>query len=126
MITDGCEIAANTLVERSILSPGVKVDTGAEIRESIILTDAHIESGAVIERAVIDKKVIIGKNARVGGMQMGEKPVITTIGKNSQIPEQSIIMPGATIDTDVIISDFPSKTVRSDEYIKTKRQPYEF
>jgi len=102
------------------------VDTGAEIRESIILTDAHIESGAVIERAVIDKKVIIGKNARVGGMQMGEKPVITTIGKNSQIPEQSIIMPGATIDTDVIISDFPSKTVRSDEYIKTKRQPYEF
>ncbi len=126
MITDGCEIAANTLVERSILSPGVKVDTGAEIRESIILTDAHIESGAVIERAVIDKKVIIGKNARVGGMQMGEKPVITTIGKNSQIPEQSIIMPGATIDTDVIISDFSSKTVRSDEYIKTKRQPYEF
>ncbi len=126
MITDGCEIAANTLVERSILSPGVKVDTGAEIRESIILTDAHIESGAVIERAVIDKKVIIGKNARVGGMQMGEKPIITTIGKNSQIPEQSIIMPGATIDTDVIISDFPSKTVRSDEYIKTKRQPYEF
>ncbi|NMC14908.1 MAG: glucose-1-phosphate adenylyltransferase [Chloroflexi bacterium] len=126
MITDGCEIAANANVDRSILSPGVKVDADAVIHESIILTDAHIESGAIIERAVIDKKVTIGNNARVGGIQIGEKPVITTIGKNSQIPARTIIMPGAIIDTDVIASDFSSNTVHSDDYIKTRRQPYEF
>ncbi len=125
MITDGCEIAAHALVERSILSPGVKVDAGAVIHESIILTDTHIETGAIVERAVIDKKVRIGNNARVGGILNGEETIITTIGKNSQIPALSVIMPGAIIDTDVIASDFTSKTIRSDDYIKTRRQPYE-
>lgn len=125
MITDGCEIAPYARVERSVLSPGVKVEAGAVIHESIILTDVHIESGAIIERAVIDKKVRIGNNSRVGGIVNGDVPVITTIGKNSQIPPLSTIMPGAVIDTDVIASDFPSKTIRSDDYIKTRRQPHE-
>jgi glucose-1-phosphate adenylyltransferase len=125
MITDGCVIASNALVERSILSPGVKVDAGVVIRESVILTDVHIESGAVIERAVIDKKVHIGKNAHVGGNYNEKEPIITTIGKNSIVPPHSTIMPGAVIDTDVVPSDFYSKTIRPDDYIKTRRQPHE-
>ncbi|MBN1536838.1 MAG: NTP transferase domain-containing protein [Anaerolineales bacterium] len=125
MITDGCEIAPYARVERSILSPGVKVEAGAVIHESVILTDCYIETGAIIERAVIDKKVRIGNNSRVGGILTSGEPVITTVGKNSQIPPLSEIMPGAIIDTDVIASDFPSKTIRSDDYIKTRRQPHE-
>jgi glucose-1-phosphate adenylyltransferase len=125
MVTDGCEIAPHSIVERSILSPGVKVGAGAVIKESVILTDAHIEAGAVVERAVIDKKVKIGNNAHVGSILNEDPPVITTIGKNSQIPPRSAIMPGAIIDTDVIASDFTSTNIRSDDYIKTRRQPYE-
>lgn len=125
MITDGCEISPYARVERSILSPGVKVEAGAVVNESVILTDVQIEPGVIIERSVIDKKVRIGNNSRVGGILNGSTPVITTIGKNSQIPPLCTIMPGAVIDTDVIPSDFSSKTVRSDDYIKTRRQPYE-
>ena len=60
----GCII--NGRVEHSILSPGVFVEEGAVVRDSIIFHDTHIEAGAVIERSIIDKEVHIGQNCRIG------------------------------------------------------------
>ncbi len=125
LITDGCEIAAGARVERSVLSPGVQVHPGAVVRESIILTDSVIESGAVVEHAIIDKRVRIGKNARVGELQASSTPILAMVGKNSIIPEGYIIEAGAVIDTDVVETDFPAAIVRKGETIQTKRLPYE-
>jgi hypothetical protein len=47
------------------------------------------------------------------------------IGKNSQLPENLIVEPGAVIATDVIPSDLTTKLVRSSDYIQTKRLAYE-
>lgn len=124
MITDGCILGPDTHIERSILSPGVQVHEGAEVRKSIILTDAVIEAGAVVERAIIDKHVVIGRNTRIGGCVEGEEG-ITMIGKNSVIPANYTVEPGAIIATDVIASDYGSDLIRSDEFIQTKRLPYE-
>ncbi len=125
MITDGCELAPGSLVERSVLSPGVKVGPGAVIRESIVLTDAVISAEAVIEHAIIDKKVFVGEKARVGSRVADLEPVITTVGKNSQIPPGMVVEAGAVIGTDVIAEDYPSQIVRGGAYIQTKRLPYE-
>jgi glucose-1-phosphate adenylyltransferase len=124
MITDGCVLGDSTHIERSVLSPGVQIRSGATVRESIILTDAVIESGAVIERSIIDKHVVVGSNTRIGGQVEG-KEGITMIGKNSEIPENFTIEPGAIIATDVIASDYSSPHIRGDEFIETKRLPYE-
>jgi glucose-1-phosphate adenylyltransferase len=124
MITDGCVLGANTHIERSVLSPGVQIHEGATVRESIILTDAVIGSGAVIERAIIDKRVEVGSNTRIGGRVEG-KEGITMVGKNSVVPENFTIEPGAIIATDVIASDYSSSLIRGDEFIQTKRLPYE-
>ena len=94
------------------------------MRESIILTDAVIESGAVVERAIIDKHVTVGSNTRVGGRVVGEEG-ITMVGKNSVVPGDFTIEPGAIIGTDVIASDYASALIRGDEFIETKRLPYE-
>jgi glucose-1-phosphate adenylyltransferase len=126
LITDGCEIAPGAIVERSVLSPGVLVRPGAVIRESIVLTSTEIKSGAVLEHAIIDKKVLIGANARVGAILSATDPQITMVGKNSQIPEGYTIEAGAVIGTDVIDSDFATNPVHGDEYIQTKRSVYEF
>jgi glucose-1-phosphate adenylyltransferase len=125
MICDGCEIATNAQVIRSILSPGVLVKAGAVIKESIILTDSVIEAGATIERAILDKKVLIGSNARVGGVSLGNEPALTMIGKNSIVPPQFMVEPGAIISTDVIAEDYSSNVIRSDDYILTKRSAHE-
>ncbi len=83
-----------------------------------------IESGAVIERAIIDKHVTVGSNTRIGGQVVGQEG-ITMVGKNSVIPGDFTIEPGAIIATDVIASDYASPLIRGDEFIETKRLPYE-
>jgi glucose-1-phosphate adenylyltransferase len=60
----GCIV--NGHVEHSVLSPGVYIEEGAVVRDSIIFDNCRIESGAIIEKSIIDKEVIVGKNAYVG------------------------------------------------------------
>jgi glucose-1-phosphate adenylyltransferase len=89
----GCIV--NGHVEHSVLSPGVYVEEGAVVRDSIIFDDCRIEAGAIVERSIIDKGVIVGKNAYVGyGDDFKpnlERPDIvnsgvTIIGKRAEIP----------------------------------------
>jgi glucose-1-phosphate adenylyltransferase len=89
----GCIV--NGHVEHSVLSPGVYVEEGAVVRDSIIFDDCRIEAGAIIERSIIDKNVTVGKNAYVGyGDDFTpnlERPDIvnsgvTIVGKRAEIP----------------------------------------
>jgi len=123
MITDGCVIGVNARIARSVISPGVRIEPGAVVLESVIQTDAVIHAGAVVERAIIDKRVTIGAGTRVGGQHPELR--IVMVGKNSQVPANFTIQPGAVIATDVIPSDYLSDTVREDDYIQTQRLPYE-
>jgi len=125
MISDGCYIQENAHIESSVLSPGVIVRPGAVVRESIILTDTVIESGAIIERAILDKRVHIEENAHVGGGIANPNIQLAVVGKNSIVPAGVVVEPGATIGTDVAASDYSSATVKSGEFLETKRQPYE-
>jgi glucose-1-phosphate adenylyltransferase len=124
MVTDGCILYPGAQVERSILAPGVKVYPGAVVRESIVLSEAEIGAGAVIERSIIDKRASIGDQGHIGGCTT-ESPLITMIGKNSQLTPGIIIEPGAIVGTDVIPSDIPGNVIRGDDYVQTKRLPFE-
>ncbi len=125
MLSDGCEVAAGVRIENSVLSPGVMVRAGAVVQESILLTGTVVEAGAVVKRTITDKHVTIGPNAQVGGITPGTEPVITMIGKNSHVPPGFTIEPGAVIGTDVIQEDYPSNTIRAEDYIQTKRLAHE-
>lgn len=125
MICDGCEIGPQAQVIRSVLSPGVLVKPGAVVKESIILTETVIEEGAVVERAILDKKVRIGEGARVGSAVPDREPVLTMVGKNSEVPAGFIVEPGAIISTDVIEVDYASNIVHGDDYVMTKRSAHE-
>jgi len=89
----GCII--NGHVEHSVLSPGVYVEEGAVVRDSIVFDSCRIESGAIIERSIIDKDVYVGKNAYVGygddWTPNLDRPEIvncgiTIVGKRAQLP----------------------------------------
>jgi glucose-1-phosphate adenylyltransferase len=125
MITDGCFIEAGARVESSVLSPGVIVRPGALIRESILLTDCVVESGAIVERAILDKYVRVGENARIGGGVRQPDIKVALVGKNSKLPPELVVEPGAEISTDVLEDDFTEMYIRAGQLIKTKRKPYE-
>ena len=50
-------------VERSIISPGVIVDAGAEVRDSILLNGCHIQEGTRVECAVVEEGLLVSADA---------------------------------------------------------------
>lgn len=64
LICNGCFVRGD--VRSSILSPGVKVERGAQVEGSILLHDCTIGAGARVLNAIVDKGAVIGPHARVG------------------------------------------------------------
>lgn len=125
MITDGCFIESGARVESSVLSPGVIVRPGAIVRESILLTDCIVENGAVVERTILDKRVHVGHNVHIGGGVHQPDIKLALVGKNATLPNGLVVEPGAEIGPDVVPEDFENLHIKPDQFIQTKRQPYE-
>jgi glucose-1-phosphate adenylyltransferase len=113
MISHGCVIEG--IVEHSVLSPGVRVAHGAEVRDSIVMFDAIVDEGAVLDRAIVDKEAHIGGGARVGtGEDLTPNRAeperltggITLVGKRARVPRGVAIGRNCRIDPGVIERDF--------------------
>src|SRR6478609_1228013 len=121
LISHGCVI--NGMVVNSVLSPGVRVDVGAVVRDSIIMFDTVIRSGAVVDRATLDKEVVVGQTAIVGDGPDFDTPNrqepgrlntgITVVGKRAVVPRGVRIGRNVKIAGDVKANDFPSRVVKS-------------
>ena len=93
LIANGCVIEGR--VEGSVLSPGVHVRSGAVVQDSIIFSDCEIGAGAIVERAILDKNVVVGKSACVGSGLKGAPDRshpdeinggLTLVGKSARLP----------------------------------------
>jgi glucose-1-phosphate adenylyltransferase len=125
MVSHGCVIEGS--VEHSILSPGVRVEGGASVRDSIVLFDAVIGAGAVLDRAIIDKESWIGPGAVVGAgddlRPNRDEPErlyagLTLIGKRARVPRGVEIGRNCRIDPGVTEPDFRRRRrIRSGETI---------
>lgn len=99
ILTRGCRIQGT--VEGSALSPGVVVEAGAVVRDSILMHDARVRAGALVENVVADKQVEIGPGAHVGDPALGDAtnqayPThldqgMTVLGKAAHIPARARI-----------------------------------
>ncbi|MFA5138234.1 MAG: sugar phosphate nucleotidyltransferase [Elusimicrobiota bacterium] len=104
VVSGGCDIAGT--VERSVLSPDVKVGKGAVVRDSVLWSGVTVEEGAVVDKVICDKRCVIGKGAVVG--QGAESPPnaelpasltcgATVLGMDVHVP------PGARIGRNCVI-----------------------
>jgi glucose-1-phosphate adenylyltransferase len=128
MISHGCVIDGT--VERSVLSPGVRVAAGAVVRDSIVMFDAVIEEGATLDRVILDKEARIGARATVGvGDDLRpnrDEPErlyagITLVGKRAHIPGGVEIGRNCRIDPAVAPSDFGRRrSIRSGETVAAR------
>jgi len=104
-------------VENSILSPGVIIERGAFVKDSIIMHDAKVGEGTRIERSIIDKEAFIGEESVIG---QGDPRIanfrfpdhvysgLTLIGKRASIPSRARIGTNCIVRPDVRGDDFPS------------------
>jgi glucose-1-phosphate adenylyltransferase len=65
LISSGCVISGGR-VEKSVLSPQVRVHTGAHVRESILLDGVDVGRKAVVKRAIVSAGVHIPDGATIG------------------------------------------------------------
>ena len=127
LLSHGCVIKGQ--VERSVLSPGVVVEEGAVVRDSILLFDTVIGAGSVIDHAILDKEVVVGKNCQIGyGDDMTPNKLepsrldsgITLIGKRAHLPDNLTVGRNCKIGADLRPEDFPGETLNSGETIEDR------
>jgi glucose-1-phosphate adenylyltransferase len=86
-------IVSGGCVRSSILSPGVRVHSGAEVDASVLMHGVDVGQGAVVKNAILDKNVVVWPGAVIGvdpvkdaarGFRVTDAGV-TVVGKGEQI-----------------------------------------
>jgi glucose-1-phosphate adenylyltransferase len=107
-------------VIRSVISPGVVIEEGAVVRDSVVHHGCVIRAGASIDRAILDKEVTVGRDAVIG---TGEENVpnferpdivnagITIVGKRVVVPR------GLRVGRNVIIGPGVQDELLDTEYL---------
>jgi glucose-1-phosphate adenylyltransferase len=65
MVCAGVVVSGGT-VRRSVISPGVRVHSYAEVEDSVVMPGAEIGRSAVVRRAILDKDVRIAPGVHIG------------------------------------------------------------
>jgi glucose-1-phosphate adenylyltransferase len=108
----GCTIRGK--VSHSLLFPGVCIEEGAVVEDSILFFDTVVGREAHVSRTIADIEARIGARARVGS-QDGE---LSVIGMESTVPDEVRIQSGVTVYPNVETNHFLRKEYRSGEIVK--------
>jgi glucose-1-phosphate adenylyltransferase len=100
LLSPGSHVAGS--VVRSVIGPGVVVEPGAEVLESVLFGDTVVRSGATVSRALVDQGCELLAGAQVGTPQvdLSDPDAIPVVGRDSMVdepvPAGSRLPPGTT------------------------------
>jgi glucose-1-phosphate adenylyltransferase len=112
-VANGCRIAGR--VEHSMLFPGVTVESGAVVRDSIVMQDVVVGRGAVLDHVILDKQVRVGDGALLGHGDSGTpnracpghlSSGLLVVGKGAVLPKDIRVGRNARIGAFVTERDF--------------------
>ena len=59
-------VVSGGVVERSVLSPNVRVHSRAQVSDSVLLDDVQVGRDCTVRRAILDKSVVVADGASIG------------------------------------------------------------
>lgn len=87
------------LVSGSVLGPGVVVEKGAEVHDSVVMEDCVIRAGAVVRTSVLDERCEVLASARVGAAptrRIAHDDDLVLVGRDSQVSGR--VAPGGRLE----------------------------
>ena len=99
VVTQGCEITGT--VKNSVLSPGARIEEGAEVAYSMLMPGVTIKRGAVVRYAIVGENCVVEAGAQVGGNPEDYDPDkwgITVLGPGASIG------PGETVEPKTMLN----------------------
>jgi glucose-1-phosphate adenylyltransferase len=109
----GCTIKGR--VVRSLLFPGVTVEEGAVVKDSIIFFDATVGRETRVTKTIADVRVRIGDGCRVGETRWDD---LAMLGIGSTIPDGVTLKAGVTVYPRVDAARFSANTYKKGEIVK--------
>ncbi|WP_082550224.1 MULTISPECIES: glucose-1-phosphate adenylyltransferase family protein [Nocardioides] len=86
LLSPGADVSG--LVVGSVLGPGVVVEKGAEVHDSIVMEDCVIRAGSVVRTTVLDERCEVGQRTRVGEEPSGRlarDEDVVLVGRESRV-----------------------------------------
>jgi glucose-1-phosphate adenylyltransferase len=86
-------------VVRSVIGPGVVVEEGALVRNSVVFAESVIGKGARVDWTIVDEGVLVAPGAVVGNEDAdgtGDPDQVTIIGRDSVVDQD--LDPGARLE----------------------------
>ena len=92
-VAEGCEVYGS--VSHSVISVGCFIGSDAVVEDSVVMPGAVIESGAIVRHAILGENSRICRNAVVGGaFSPKEKKKISVTSKGAVVEENTVLLPG--------------------------------
>ena len=86
LVSPGCDVAGE--VVGSVLGPGVVVEKGASVHDSVIMEDCVIRSGAEVRTTIVDERCEVSRGSRVGALPSGRRARgedLVLVGRDSRV-----------------------------------------
>jgi glucose-1-phosphate adenylyltransferase len=113
MAYNGCIVEGRAI--NSILFPGVRIEAGAEVRDSVLFFNNTVCQGARLHRAVSDVNTTFGQSVTVGGPA---SQAITVVGWNNRVPAGLVIGSGCSIAPRISEDRWPTDILADGEVLK--------
>ena len=92
-VAEGCEVYGK--VVHSVISTGCFIGKDTLIEDSVVMPGVVIEDGAIVRHAILGENSKVGKNAVVGGaFAEGEKKEISVTSKGAVVEANTVLKPG--------------------------------
>ena len=99
LVSPAADVAGE--VVRSVLGPGVVVEKGARVEDSVLFADCRVESGAHVFTTVADDRSVFSRGSMVGALpttRVARDDEVTLIGRDSLVGRNERVVPGARLE----------------------------
>ena len=99
LVAAGADVSGEVI--RSVLGPGVVVEKGARVEDSVIFADCRVESGARVATTIADDRTTFARDSVVGDLpssRVVRDDEVTLVGRDSVVGRGQHIAAGARLE----------------------------